>query len=95
MARADTNFVDRHALRCYWGAVFAVSDTNSPGPGVASTGLRDMWRHRSLGLRRPCRSCLLAAGIAADQHLALLAAANLKALACDHHGQDRSPSSYR
>jgi hypothetical protein len=42
---ADTNFVDRHALRCYWGAVFTVSDTNSPGPGVASTGLRHMWRH--------------------------------------------------
>src|SRR6516164_4562678 len=77
---ADTNLVDRHALRCYWGAISAASDTNSPRPGVASTGLRHMWRHRSLGLRRPCRSGLLAAGIAADQHLALLAAANLKAL---------------
>jgi hypothetical protein len=42
---ADTNLVDRHALPCYWRAVFAVSDTNSPGPGVASTGLRHMWKH--------------------------------------------------
>src|SRR5262249_16413606 len=49
---ADTNLVDRHALRCYWGAVFAVSDTNSPGPGVASIGLRHMLRHWSRGLRR-------------------------------------------
>src|SRR5262249_40892645 len=49
---ADTNFVDQHALQCYWGAVSAVSDTNSPRPGVASTGLRLMWRHRSLGFRR-------------------------------------------
>ena len=31
--------------RCKGEAVSAVSDTAFPGPGVASTGLRRVWRH--------------------------------------------------
>jgi hypothetical protein len=39
------NGLYRRLLRCKGEAVSAVSDTAFPGPGVASTGLRRVWRH--------------------------------------------------